>query len=44
MASLRKAIQDGRLADFVGETREGWAKGERDGGDEHREIPPDHSD
>ena len=44
MASLRKAIQDGRLADFVGETREGWAKGERDGGDEHRVIPPDHSD
>jgi queuine tRNA-ribosyltransferase len=45
MASLRKAIQDGRLEDFVGETKEGWARGERDGGgDEHREIPADHSD
>ena len=50
MAGLRKAIQDGRLDDFAGETKEGWARGERDGGgernaaDEHREIPPDHSD
>jgi queuine tRNA-ribosyltransferase len=44
MAGLRKAIQDERLADFIGETREGWAKGERDGDDEHREIPADHAD
>ncbi|HEX8164580.1 MAG TPA: tRNA guanosine(34) transglycosylase Tgt [Beijerinckiaceae bacterium] len=45
MAGLRKAIQDGHLADFIGETKEGWAKGERDGGgDEHREIPADHAD
>jgi queuine tRNA-ribosyltransferase len=28
MAGLRKAIADGRLDDFVGETREGWARGE----------------
>jgi queuine tRNA-ribosyltransferase len=48
IAGLRKAIQDGRLEDFIGETKEGWAKGkpdgERDGPDEHREIPADHSD
>ena len=31
MAGLRKAIAEGRLEDFVGETKEGWAKGERDG-------------
>ena len=43
MAVLRKAILDGRLEDFVGETKEGWAKGARDGGDEHREIPADHA-
>ena len=30
MAGLRKAIADKRLADFMGEIREGWAKGERD--------------
>jgi queuine tRNA-ribosyltransferase len=28
MAGLRKAIADGRLDDFIGETREGWARGE----------------
>jgi queuine tRNA-ribosyltransferase len=44
MAGLRKAIQDGRLADFIAETKEGWAKGERDIGDAHREIPADHAD
>ena len=45
MAGLRKAIQDGRLADFIGETKEGWARGERDGAaDEHRDIPADHAD
>jgi queuine tRNA-ribosyltransferase len=43
MAGLRKAIAEGRLADFMAETREGWAKGERDG-DEHREIPASHTD
>jgi queuine tRNA-ribosyltransferase len=31
MAGLRKAIAQGRLADFIDETKEGWAKGERDG-------------
>jgi queuine tRNA-ribosyltransferase len=45
MAGLRKAIAEGRLADFIGETREGWAKGERDGGgDEHQAIPASHTD
>jgi queuine tRNA-ribosyltransferase len=44
MAGLRKAIQDGRLADFIAETKEGWEKGERDIGDAHREIPADHAD
>ena len=38
------AWADGRLEEFVGETKEGWAKGARDGGDEHREIPADHAD
>jgi len=33
MAGLRKAIAEGRLEAFIGETREGWAKGERDTGD-----------
>jgi queuine tRNA-ribosyltransferase len=28
MAGLRKAIADERLDDFIGETREGWARGE----------------
>ena len=31
MAGLRKAIAEGRLSDFIGEVKEGWAKGERDG-------------
>jgi queuine tRNA-ribosyltransferase len=31
MAGLRKAIADGRLADYIREVKEGWAKGERDG-------------
>jgi queuine tRNA-ribosyltransferase len=31
MAGLRKAITDGRLEDYVGEVKEGWAKGEQDG-------------
>jgi queuine tRNA-ribosyltransferase len=44
MAGLRKAIQDGRLGDFADETKEGWTRGEREGGDEHREIPADHAD
>jgi queuine tRNA-ribosyltransferase len=30
MASLRKAIAEGRLEDHIGEIKEGWAKGERD--------------
>lgn len=30
MAGLRKAIRDGRLDDFVAETKAGWEKGERD--------------
>jgi queuine tRNA-ribosyltransferase len=45
VAGLRKAIAEGRLADFVGETREGWAKGEREGGgDERQAIPASHTD
>ena len=31
MTGLRKAIADGRLETFVGETREAWARAERDG-------------
>ena len=31
MAGARAAISAGRLADFITETREGWARGERDG-------------
>jgi queuine tRNA-ribosyltransferase len=31
MAGLRKAIAEARLDDFIGETREGWARGERHG-------------
>jgi queuine tRNA-ribosyltransferase len=31
MAGLRKSIADGRFEDYVGEVKEGWAKGERDG-------------
>ncbi|MCF4129134.1 tRNA guanosine(34) transglycosylase Tgt [Methylobacterium sp. SyP6R] len=30
MAGLRRAIAEGRLQDFIGETREGWQKAERD--------------
>ena len=44
MAGLRKAIAEGRLADFIAETKDGWARGERDGGDEHADIPPSHMD
>ena len=31
MSGLRKAISEGRLDDYVGEVKEGWARGERDG-------------
>jgi queuine tRNA-ribosyltransferase len=31
MAGLREAIEERRLADFIGETKEGWARGERAG-------------
>jgi queuine tRNA-ribosyltransferase len=31
MAGLRKAIAEKRLEDFVAETKEGWARGVRDG-------------
>ncbi|MBM6596362.1 tRNA guanosine(34) transglycosylase Tgt [Microvirga pudoricolor] len=31
MAGLRKSIADGRFADYVGEVKENWARGERDG-------------
>jgi queuine tRNA-ribosyltransferase len=30
MAGLRKAIGEGRLESYIGEVKEGWAKGERD--------------
>ena len=30
MAGLRKAVSEGRLDEFIGETKEGWARGERD--------------
>jgi queuine tRNA-ribosyltransferase len=30
MAGLRKAIAEGRLEDYFGEVKEGWARGERD--------------
>jgi queuine tRNA-ribosyltransferase len=30
MAGLRKAISEGRLEDYIGEVKEGWAKGEQD--------------
>jgi queuine tRNA-ribosyltransferase len=33
VAGLRKAVAEGRLADFIGETKEGWTRGERDGSD-----------
>lgn len=41
MAGIRKAIAEGRLDDFIGETREGWAKGERDGEAETEELSAD---
>ena len=45
MAGLRKAIADANLADFIGETKEGWAKGERnEEADEHRDIPASEVD
>jgi queuine tRNA-ribosyltransferase len=46
MAGLRKAIADGTLADFIGATKEGWSRGERDRNDidEHQEIPASHVD
>ena len=45
MAGLRKAIAEGKLADFIAETRDGWSKGERDGqADEHESIPASHAD
>jgi queuine tRNA-ribosyltransferase len=31
MAGLRKAIGEGRFESYIGEVKEGWAKGERDG-------------
>ena len=31
MAGLRRAITEGRLDDFIAETKEGWRRGERDG-------------
>jgi len=34
----------GPFQDFIRVTKEGWAKGARDAGDEHREIPADHAD
>jgi queuine tRNA-ribosyltransferase len=44
MAGLRKAIAEGTLADFIAATKDGWARGERDGGDEHADIPASHMD
>jgi queuine tRNA-ribosyltransferase len=40
MSGLRKAIAEGRLEDYVGEVKEGWARGERDGAAE----PAVHAD
>ena len=37
MAGLRKSIADGRLEDYIGEVKEGWAKGERDSKAEQRQ-------
>ena len=31
MAGLRKAIAEGRLESYIGEVKEGWEKGDRDG-------------
>jgi queuine tRNA-ribosyltransferase len=44
MAGLRKAIAEGTLADFIAATKDGWARGERDAGDEHADIPASHMD
>src|SRR4051812_41447170 len=48
MAGLRKAIQEERLADFIGEAKEGWARaeggGEAEDADEHEAIPASHMD
>ena len=33
MAGLRKAVAEGHLDDFIGETKQGWERGERDGAD-----------
>ena len=40
MAGLRKAIAEGRLEDYIGEVKEGWERGERDG----RSEPGQHAD
>lgn len=39
MAGLRKAIAEGRLEDYIGEVKEGWAKGERDSKAESASTP-----
>jgi queuine tRNA-ribosyltransferase len=44
MAGLRKAIAEGRLDDYVGEVKEGWAKGERDGEADPVGDAPAHAD
>ncbi|MET0430085.1 MAG: tRNA guanosine(34) transglycosylase Tgt [Microvirga sp.] len=41
MAGLRRAITEGRFEDYVGEVKENWAKGERDG---LAEPIPEHQD
>lgn len=38
MAGVRKATSEGCLDDFIGETREGWARGEHEAGIEIAEI------
>jgi queuine tRNA-ribosyltransferase len=40
MAGLRKAIAEGRFEDYVGEVKENWAKGEKDGIAEHLDNFP----
>jgi queuine tRNA-ribosyltransferase len=45
MAGLRKAIAEGALADHIGQVKEGWSRGQRDGAvDEHQAIPASHMD
>jgi queuine tRNA-ribosyltransferase len=45
MAGLRKAVAEGALADHIGQVKEGWSKGQRDGeADEHQAIPASHMD